>query len=63
MDERKGSEGKKSPRHVTQNKNEVYNEEILNKEGSLCMSYTDAAVMSHLFWHAERSCPDLQRPY
>lgn len=48
MDERKGSEGKKSPRHVTQNKNEVYNE-ILNKEGSLCMSYTDAAVMSHLF--------------
>lgn len=49
MDERKGSEGNKSPRHVTQNKNEVYNEEILNKEGSLCMSYTDAAVMSHLF--------------
>lgn len=49
MDERKGSEGEKSPRHVMQNKNEVYNEEILNKEGSLCMSYTDAAVVSHLF--------------
>lgn len=45
----RGVKGKKSPRHVTQNKNEVYNEAILNKEGSLCMSYTDAAVMSHLF--------------